>query len=264
MELVDADITTSMNEAFLGFLRAYGSTAGANLSEEPDCLLFTTPIPFPVYNGVAWPRFGENAAERIDELQSKLAENGKPYTWVLLPNSFPSNIGQMLQARNPAFTVELNGMAADMASVAPEPQLPPGVEIRAAQDEDDVVHYANLYARLFGAPTEDWIEPVIAANLELFRSGNDPFHRYIARENGEPIAAGMTMKVGDTAILQTLYTYKEKRGRGIGHAIISRAFADERERGAKKVVIWAGPDADKLYFRVGLKYAGKATVLGFE
>ena len=263
MEL-DTNPIEALDQGFLEFVRAYGSGTGAKLDKAADCTTLVTPIPFPVYNGVFLPKFGDDASKRIEEIHARLVASGKPFTWMLTPTSSPSNLEVMIRAKNPAFEVPLNGMETEIKSIAPEPELPSGVEIIFAEDEEAVAQYSRLYTCLFGAPTEDWIDPVIAAELELFHSGSDPFHRYVARENGEPIAAGMTLTVGDSSILHTLYTMKVKRGRGIGHAIIARAFNDERERGARSAVIWSGPDADKLYSRIGFRYVAKATVFGFE
>lgn len=261
MQLERQTMASRLNECFIGFVKAYASTSGSTWLEEPDCILYTTPIAFPVYSGVVRQRFGGDVEGRVRDLLTRL--QGCPSSWHVMPGSEPDNLGAILEQMSPAFTVTLNGMETEIEGVVPGPALPPNAEIVYAQDEKTVTEYATLYPRLFGAPTEGWIDNLIKAELELFNSGNDPFHRYVVHEDGEPVAAGMTMMVGDTAILQTLYTLQEKRGRGIGHHILARAFADERERGAKHAVIWSGPDADKLYSRAGFRYAEKATVYVF-
>src|SRR5579885_804923 len=152
----------SLHDGFLGFVRAYTSTAGSSLEEAADCTVFTTPIRFPVFNGVLAPRFEKNASARIDAIQDRLKEHATPFSWMVIPCGATSTIEGLLRAKNPAFEVPLNGMEAAIHEIAPEPGLPAGVEITYAQDANAVTDYCNLYTRLYGAPTEGWVDAVIA------------------------------------------------------------------------------------------------------
>lgn len=255
-------ILRALTRSALSFLQTYARTKGGHFHEEADCAWFTTTIPFPVFNGVAAPCFAVPVAPRAFEVYKQLKE--LPHSWFVTPYDERDNLANILEGLGPAHVVDLNGMAAPLSDLAPAPLLPSGVEMVPANDDQVVSDYVKLFARLFGAPIEGWIDPLVEAELQIFRSADDPFHRYVAMEDGEPIAAGMTTSESGFATLQTLYTLPDRRGRGIGHAILARAFEDEMADGAHTGLIWSGPDADKLYARAGFDYVTTAQVFIFD
>jgi GNAT superfamily N-acetyltransferase len=253
-----------LEQAMIAFHSAYGSIGSNELHDEGDCTWYRSSIPFPVYGGAISVRFSAEAAdERIPQVREALKAAGAPSAWWVTPSSSPADIDKRLAAAGAEQVVELQGMGAPLDAVAPPPPMPPGVEIRRADTEELVREYARLYPILFGAPTEDWIDALIDIEVALFRSGSDPFNRWLALENGQPVSAGATSTAGKTAFLQTLCTLPEHRNRGIGAALMCRAFDADRKNGCVLAGIWAGPGADKMYMRQGFERIGTARVFAF-
>src|SRR5437588_58706 len=139
MATITEDVITSLNQAFLAFVRAYASTAGSEIVQEDDCTWFVTPITFPVYNGVVGPHFGSDAGSRVQAVHARFAGKGHPFSWVLLPGSTPADLDSLVEEMNPSFQVPLNGMEANIENIAPGPNLPSDAEIVVAEDEEAVI-----------------------------------------------------------------------------------------------------------------------------
>ena len=257
-------VIDALERAFYAFPREYAKTDGAELHEERDCWWCISPIDFPPFNCIFDLRFTEESVKtRIAELREVFHRAGRAFMVASLPRCTPSNLAQQLTELAPVAEVTLNAMACSIEELSAPPQLPANIEIITANTVEQVEHYARLYPLLFGAPTEGWIDALVRAEIEIFHSGHDPFHRYLALLDGQPIAAGMTAMDAGDAVLDTLLTLPEHRNKGIGHALLHRALLDERERGATTALVWAGPGADKLYARVGFKYVSQARLFIF-
>lgn len=260
----DRALFSQLDRSYTFLHRFYGHTTGADFHEDADCAWYTSAIGFPVFGGVVQPRFEEaNSDERIEEIRAALHASGTPHCWFVGPSATPVDLKQRLEARGAESIVVLNGMSLEWNDLAPTPALPDGVEILPVQNERTLKEYARLFPLLFGAPVEGWIDNLVAAELEIFNSPDDSFHRYIAVEGGRTIAAGMTSQFEDAAVLQTLCTHPECRNRGIGAALATRGLLEEKDRGSTHGLVWAGTGADKLYRRMGFDYVATATVYSF-
>ena len=98
-----------------------------------------------------------------------------------------------------------------------------------------------------------WLPALLDAEAEIFRSGRDPFHRYLAWDADRPVAACMTSTRDGVAALQTLCTLPTHRNRGIGAALATHALTGERNRGCVAAVVWSAPKAQTLYRRMGFR-----------
>lgn len=240
----------ALDDAWAAFHLAYARTTGARLHQDEDCLWYESDIGFAVFGGVLRARFAPaDADRRIGDLRRAL--DGRPHHWFVMPTSQPTDLAGRLLHAGAEPIVELGGMAMEMRALAPAPPLPPGIEVRPVTDVDSVRAYARLYAKLFEAPTEGWVEDLADAESEIFRWAGDPFHRYMAWAGERAVAAGMTCYEDGVASLETLSTVPEWRGRGIGAALATQALQNERETGAEIAVVWSSPGAQGLYRRMG-------------
>jgi GNAT superfamily N-acetyltransferase len=180
-----------------------------------------------------------------------------------MPTSQPPDLAERVLHAGGENLGDLFGMAMELSQMAPAPTLPNGVEIRPANDDASVREYARLYIQLFAAPTESWEENLVNAELEIFHSGHDPFHRYLAYEYGRAIAVGATCQEDGVASLETLSTLPECRNRGIGAVLATQAFEQERANGAQHAVVWSSPGARHLYGRMGFRELCTGNLLGF-
>lgn len=248
----DQALNDRLEEAMWQLHEAYASVSGSKLGVETDCVWYRSRIPFPVYGGVFKQRFSpESADRRIGEINPGLQLGH----WMLTPSSQPADLNEKVATAGGHKLVELKGMLMpDLQAISKAPPSPDGVLIRPANDEQSVRQYARVYPLLFNQPVEGWIDKLEEAEVELWRSGNYPLHRWIAVENGRTVAAGMTSTMGRVAVLQTLCTLEECRNRGIGQSMATMALECERDvHGCTSAAVWAGPGADPLYTRMGFK-----------
>jgi GNAT superfamily N-acetyltransferase len=257
-------LVEALERAFFSFPFAYSRTSGSELHREKDCTWFSTAIDFGVYNGVFDIRFlPQEAPSRVQTLNEKLAATGRAFLWTVLPRANPPDIAEYLMGLGAEQATVLNGMTASISEISSPEEPARAVQFVAVRSEEQTRAYASLYPTLFGAPTEAWIGALVDAELELFRSGSDPFRRYLGMCEGAVVAAASTTQFDNYAVLQTLVTVPEMRNRGIGHALLHRAFKDCEAKGAEIGLLWAGPGADKLYSRCGFEYACQARLFSF-
>lgn len=262
MHLTEDQALQALDYAWIAYHLAYARTSFSQLHEEEDCLWYESSIGFLVFGDVVRARFPLATAERrVAEFVETLRH--QPNHWLVMPTSQPPDLAERLLNAGTENLGHLFGMAMELSQMAPVPALPNGVEIRPANDDTSVREYARLYIHLFEAPTESWEENLVKAELEIFYSGHDPFHRYLAYENGRAIAAGATYQEDGVASLETLSTLPECRNRGIGAVLATQAFQQERLNGAKQAVVWSSPGARHLYGRMGFRELCTGNLLGF-
>jgi GNAT superfamily N-acetyltransferase len=258
----DPQALVNLEEAMVEFGKAYAGLSGSELHKDEDCVWYTSGIGFDLYSGVIRARFSEAKVDgRIEQLRRAL--HGTKHHWFVTPLSRPADLAERLVAAGGIQIVELTGLATELEALAAPPMLPDSVTVRPVEDEQGVRDYARLYPLLFEVPMEEWGEGLVDAEVELFASASDPFRRYLAYEQGRPIASAMVTVSGGVAALQTLCTLQECRNRGIGAALATRALQEAREAGASRAVVWSSPGARRLYERMGFRYqcAGKVMLL---
>jgi GNAT superfamily N-acetyltransferase len=255
-------VLQSLDEAMVAYHRAYGRTSLSRLHQEDDCFWYESSIGFSVFGGVIRSRFAPDKVDRrIEELLNVL--RGQPHHWFVMPTTQPQDLAERIIRTGGENIAELTGMVMDLNTIAPSPPLPIGIDIRPVDDDASVREYARVYALLFEAPTESWVNNLANAEVEIFHSGHDHFHRYLAYENGRAIAAGMTCSTDRVATLETLSTLPECRNRGVGAALATQALNKEGENGAQLAVVWSSPGARRLYSRMGFRYVCTGNVLAF-
>ena len=248
------DVSQKLEEAMLAWHMPYASLPGSTLCEEGDCTWYTSAIGFAGYGGVFRHRFAEEGlAARIGELRTVASSSDDRTVWTITAQSRPLDLGRFLVGAGGRHIFTIRGMARPLP-ISGELELPDDVEVRAAEDEADVETYARIYPELTGLETEAWIKDVVAAELAIFRSGRDVFHRWIATVDGEAAAVGMTSVVDGAAVIQTLSVLPGFQKRGIGRALMASALAAEHKGGCTEALVWSGPDAHGFYGSLGFEH----------
>jgi ribosomal protein S18 acetylase RimI-like enzyme len=256
----DDEALHALDQAWAAYHLAYARTSFSRLHDDEDCLWYESDIGFLVFGGVIRPRFTpDDVDRRINEIVAALG--GQPHHWLVTPACQPSDLAKHVLHAGGETIGMLFGMAMELSQLAPAPALPTGVEIRPANDDASVRVYTQLYAQLFDSPRDDWIAQLADAEVEIFHSAHDPFHRYLAYEHGRAIAAGATCQDDGWASLETLSTLPECRGRGIGAALATHALQKECDQGAALAAVWSSDGAQHLYRRMGFRDVCTGTLL---
>jgi GNAT superfamily N-acetyltransferase len=239
----------------------FAHVSGSRILAESDCFCYESPINFGAYGGVLSQHFTPESADlRIAEINRILRGTGKDLGWVVSPIASPPDLEDRLTQAGGESIVELQGMALDFKDLATPPH-PANVTIHLVEDELTLEQYARIYPLLYHVPVEEWIDLLVEAEKEIFRSIETNWHRWIAHENGNPVAAARTGQKDGIAALQILCTLPEYRNRGIGQALATHALLHEA---CETGILWAGPGADRLYSRMGFKKICRTAVYVFS
>jgi len=141
-------------------------------------------------------------------------------------------------------------------SVAPPPALPDGVRIRSFQPgqderaayqtiEDAFNEWPNRSATAF----EDWAAGV------LRRPGFEPWQLLLAVEDDAVIGACSLTMSGDSVFVSQLAVRHDRRGLGLGRALLLEAFAAGRRHGANRAELSTDSRTGALgiYLHVGME-----------
>jgi len=90
---------------------------------------------------------------------------------------------------------------------------------------------------------------------------------WVAEEGGDVVAqAALRLRGGRAGTaacgeLINVYTEPERRGRGIGSALVAMAIAEARELGLVRLVLQATDDSRSIYERAGFRVSGRKMIL---
>jgi mycothiol synthase len=171
---------------------------------------------------------------------------------------------QLLGARGYETIRHFYRMAIDLDGPPPAPEWPDGFELSTFQPGDEESLHAvteEAFAEHWGHEPRDldhWREHTFGA------SWWDPSLVYLAREGDEVVAAEVNAVRFGSGWVGTIGTRKPWRGRGLGRALLLRAFGDFHRRGQTRVALAvdAGNEtgATHLYESVGMRVAWQADV----
>lgn len=134
-----------------------------------------------------------------------------------------------------------------LPAIANIPEPPPGLEIRAAADEEEARDFGRVVAAAFEvADPGQGDNPPTAAGLR------DPeMALLIGRLEGRPVCAAMLACVARTAVIAGVATVPDARGRGFGTSITWAAAVEGARRGCRAAALRSGPMSLNLYQRMG-------------
>jgi len=237
--------------------RAAWASLGA-LPDEPRTLVDDTPgflrvhtpgVPESLLNlvmGYAAPGPATRAA--IEGAIAPFREHGLPFQWWLLLGTEPAGLRDTLRALGMQTWGGATAMALPLAE--PERPYPPparGVEIAPVATPDEAAAALGVIADVFYIP---------AGPMRRWCVDNPAFRVYVARWEGEVVAALATMIAGETVGVYHVATRQGARRRGIAGNLAIRALRDARGAGASWATLTATPEARHLYEQLGFRSCG--------
>ena len=151
-------------------------------------------------------------------------------------------------------------MRIDLADLPPAPELPADVTLRTFRaDEDDRAVYELMSAAFsedpdfVPAPFEAWRARLV--DTETF----DPNLWFLLEADGELVGAAICFPFLDGGWVQGIAVRRDRRRRGLGHALLVTAFGAFWERGRRRVGLEVDADnpteARRVYERAGMREA---------
>ena len=248
--MADADEIAAIESNGAEFLLALGRAGGGEERTGEVCwIIGGSPID---YNNAIFAASLEAADADAVILASRdaLRAHGVPGTWHVGPSMRPSDLPERLLKCGFSHAGNDVGMAMELSAL-PE-RLVPGLSIDEVLSPVDLASWVATLAQGFGAgrPEAEWVGAVYA---RLGYGGDSPWHHYLARLAGRPVATATLLESGDIAGIYFVFTLPEVRRRGIGAAITAAALRHARDRGGRLGVLGASPMGESVYRRMGFR-----------
>lgn len=206
-----------------------------------------SPIPHPLTNSVGLAKL---KPEELDSVIQKVSafffQQGHPYSWIIGPNSEPSNLTERLGAAGLAKRVQFEGLVyRDIAAPFP---YDPEIIVREATPEDTTI-LRNIVVVGFGFPepvaelfSESWLYP------SPYRMR--PYLAYIPGSDTPGAMATATYAPSSPIFqLSGAATLPEARGKGLYSALVARRLMDAAAAGLETAVIQASHDTSAPILR---------------
>lgn len=199
----------------------------------------------------------------LDRIEGRAAERLQGVDGASLSHSIDSVDGAaraMLLERGYAFGRSYRRMQLDLDGARDLGQPPRGIEIRGIDPDVDLARAHAVFVEAFA---DEWGYRVIPyaewRELEVETPDFDPSLWLLATEGGEAVGALNGSVWGDRGWIGELGVRAGWRGRGIGSALLNRAFATFAERGLPRAMLnvdFENPTgAMALYEKVGMRVA---------
>ncbi|HZE31379.1 MAG TPA: GNAT family N-acetyltransferase [Actinoallomurus sp.] len=174
---------------------------------------------------------------------------GRPWEWKHYSYDRPADLPERLLAAGLTRQEDEALLVADVADLAPDVKPPPGVELRAVEDEHDVATFVDVHDEVFGGDHSD-LGAVLLANLT---QRPDRAAAVIAWAEGTPVsAARIEFHTGtDFASLWGGGTIPAWRGRGVFRSLVAHRAALARARGFRHLQVDALPASRPILRRLG-------------
>ncbi len=181
-------------------------------------------------------------ADRFEELGETYDAHGVAAWTVWVPDG-DRETARLLAERGHQLDAAPRAMALGLADLAPEGEMPEGVEPRAG--EASVA--AGLNDRAYGYGP-DGFRAALAAETTI--------RWHVAYAGEEPICCVGAIEIGDDCCVTGVATPPEHRGHGIASWLLRRALAEARERGLRTASLQATKAGAPIYERLGFRDFG--------
>jgi GNAT superfamily N-acetyltransferase len=252
-EMAPDRLAAAIEASHVAFFRQLGRSARVVVRSDGGQVAVTTGVPFPFLNGVMATRLTPEAVDAaIDREVGHFTADGLPFFWWVGPTTAPADLGERLRARGFSRAFEMPGMAADLDALPEAGPLPEGIAIERVADAVSLAQWNRIALAAFDFPPE-LEESVLAIETDLGWSPDDPYHRYLGRLDGQPVASSALYMGAGVAGIFTVGTLPEARRRGTGRAITLAPLLDARERGYRVGILSASRMGEPIYRRLGFQ-----------
>jgi GNAT superfamily N-acetyltransferase len=252
-ELAAPALARAIRENLYDFFRFMSRSATAEAEEGFGWLRWRTPIGHPWFNGVLCSRPpGEGDAALVERTLAYFRGRGvRSFTWWLSPDQPPAAWAPYLQAHGFRFSDDTPGMALALEVLPAEMRLPPGLEIRAVEDEAALRVWVEVFTAGYPIPAE-MSDPFYTLMADL---GLDlPLRNYLGYLDGAPIATSNLFLGAGVAGVMFVATLPQARGRGVGAAMTLAPLYQARELGYRAGILQSSEMGYPLYRRLGFQH----------
>ena len=253
MTAEDARAAAALDANFAELLAWYGSGSGGEVRHDSDLLLTSSGVPFRAINAASMANLDASAArDRIDDAISWLAARTDRWRWLVGPTSGPSDLRDRLVAAGLRLLSDNAGMALDLGGWRVPAPLPVGMTTELVTDAAGLERWRDIQQRGLGlddSAAEAWW----LAHRRVVTDAWPPLRNWVARLDGEPVAAAALFAGAGVAGVYNVCTVPEARGRGIGSAVTAVALDAAVADGFDLAVLGASDMGYAVYGRLGFR-----------
>jgi GNAT superfamily N-acetyltransferase len=193
----------------------------------------------------------------LQEIVAHFERVGRPFSWWVSPGDGPGDLADRLEAGGLAPEEWEAAMACDLGrGLVPAPPVP-GIVIERATTREALGEFARINAGNWNPP-DVLVERYYGRASDRLLADHSPLRFYVARLDGEAVAAIEVAVAGGVLGVYNLSTRPDRRRRGIGGALLSAALGEAaRVTAADHAVLQAAPTAEGLYRRLGFVEFGR-------
>jgi hypothetical protein len=199
--------------------------------------------------------------ETVAEVRDLLRRLDRPTSsWEVSSSATPPDLAERLEALGLTRDREFHVVSMVLTDAPPSP--PSGYEVRPVETADDYVAALRVQHIAFEAPDdvrERELEDA-ARNFAEWESSSGSV-LYLARLDGEPVAAGRATFADAGAVLNGGATLPEARGRGAYRALVAARWDEAVRRGTPALITQAGGMSRPILARLGFREVAEIRVL---
>jgi GNAT superfamily N-acetyltransferase len=230
----------------------FGQAPAGEVVERPSVILFRTGVPHAMFNGVVRARLAPHQLEVVvDEALAYFRQYRLPMVWWTGESTRPAGLGEQLMARGLTYSGGMPGMAAELRTLAPGPDLPE-LEVRPVVDAESLARWQRAFTAGFALPEgarRAW--EVFDASLSV---GADlPWRRYVGLRRGQPVATAALHLAAGVAGVYSVSTVPEARRQGLGAAMTLAVLRDARALGYRIGILHSTRMGYNVYRRLGFE-----------
>jgi len=217
--------------------------------DEPDVLCMWGPYPVSNANLIYQAHFPPaDAARRAAEVTAPYFERGRPFAWLLTPDTSSPELEAALGAAGLVRSASPE-MYADLPASVPV-DLPADVVIEPTDDADELAEAIGVG---FGFGEDPGVIEGLAAYLDALKPGLCQALLALDEGTGDVLGVGNVFHVDDMVQLVNIATIKPARDRGIGSAMTASLMNLGRDLGADAAVLTSSTMGYPLYVRFGFQ-----------
>lgn len=227
--------------------------AGWERHEGPGLTWFRSGILNPNANAVLRTHLAPEEAEAgIDEVMRELPGRGLPMVWWSGPGRRPHDLGERLLRRGFVMPGFDPGMAVELAALNEDLPAPEGLRIERVRNDATLADWLRTFRLSNDEEPEE--QPIPRSRLgPTTYDDDDPFHFYLARLDGEPVATAQMVFGAGVAGLYCIGTVPAARRKGIGAAVTLAPLRVARTMGYRYGVLGASEMGYPVYRRLGFR-----------
>lgn len=204
-------------------------------------------------NQVLVTRLGDDEADAtIGEMHRRIARDGTPLTWWVMPSFAPDDLAARLEGQGFAQDVVWPAFALTIRDLV-EPPAVDGLEIRRVRADAELEAYVDIVGQTL-SPSDTFTAMLADASRRIGFADDAPEEHFIGLLEGVPMAAASLVVAGGAAGIYNVGTLEPARRRGIGAAMTGAAVRRGAERGLELATLQASTMGRPIYERLGFRF----------